>query len=48
MLKILILTMSLLFVLPGYAYACTYNGQSYEEGAIIGPYVCSEGKWVSR
>jgi len=25
---------------------CTYDGTVYPEGTIIGPYVCSGGKWV--
>lgn len=31
----------------GLAFAdCKYNGKSYPEGTIIGPYVCKDGKWV--
>jgi hypothetical protein len=24
---------------------CTYNGKTYPEGTVIGPYVCSGGQW---
>jgi hypothetical protein len=24
---------------------CTYNGKTYPEGTVIGPYVCSNGQW---
>lgn len=27
---------------------CSYNGETYPEGTVIGPYVCSDGKWVRR
>lgn len=27
---------------------CSYNGKSYPGGTKIGPYVCSDGKWVKR
>lgn len=25
---------------------CIYEGVSYPEGTVIGPYVCRDGKWV--
>lgn len=25
---------------------CFYNGESYPEGSRIGPYTCSNGRWV--
>ncbi len=25
---------------------CVYEGKSYPEGTKIGPYVCSDGKWI--
>ena len=27
---------------------CTYDGVTYKEGTIIGPYICSSGQWVLR
>ncbi len=24
---------------------CTYNGKTYPEGTVLGPYVCSNGQW---
>lgn len=27
---------------------CSYNGQVYSEGTVIGPYVCKDGKWIRR
>jgi hypothetical protein len=27
---------------------CTYNGVTYPEGTIIGPFVCNNGQWVPR
>ena len=31
------------------AYAdCIYDGVSYPEGTQIGPYICSNGKWVRK
>ncbi len=27
---------------------CSYNGSTYAEGAVIGPYVCTGGQWVMR
>ena len=47
MLKKILLVISLLAVSTGYAYAsCTYNGEVYPEGTVIGPYVCTDGEWV--
>jgi len=47
MLKKIILTVSILVVTSGYAYAsCFYDGQMYPEGTVIGPYTCSDGQWI--
>jgi hypothetical protein len=27
---------------------CIYDGVSYPEGSVIGPFVCSGGQWVMR
>ncbi len=27
---------------------CTFNGITYPEGTVIGPYVCSDGIWIER
>lgn len=44
LLVLLLVTMSVSAV-----YAdCWYNGRTYPEGTVIGPYVCSDGKWVAR
>ncbi len=28
--------------------ACTYNGKTYSQGTVIGPYVCKGSKWVRK
>lgn len=39
----------LLLIFSGKAYAdCLYNGTSYPEGSVIGPYICSEGRWIAK
>ncbi len=48
MLKRIILTVFILVVSSGHAYAtCSYDGQMYPEGTVIGPYACSDGQWIS-
>ncbi|MDC9729030.1 MAG: hypothetical protein PSN04_06840 [Methyloprofundus sp.] len=27
---------------------CTYDGEKHPEGTVIGPYTCSDGKWVFK
>ncbi len=27
---------------------CSYNGQDFPEGTVIGPYVCVNGEWITR
>jgi len=27
---------------------CIYQGQSYPQGTVIGPFVCTNGQWVTR
>jgi hypothetical protein len=27
---------------------CSYNGATYPEGTVMGPYVCSGNQWVNR
>jgi hypothetical protein len=40
---------AVLLSFAGAAFAdCGYNGATYAEGTVIGPYVCSDGKWVTR
>jgi len=37
----------ILLIISNMAVAdCTYNGKTYSEGTVIGPYVCRQGKWV--
>jgi len=49
MLKQIVLAVSLLMASSGVVYAsCFYDGQQYPEGAVIGPYICSGGQWVSQ
>ncbi len=45
--RIIFLTMMLLASSAAMA-DCTYDGVQYPEGAIIGPYSCSNGQWVLR
>ena len=43
--------MFLIIVLFGSSAAiadCTYDGVTYKEGTIVGPYICSDGQWVLR
>ncbi len=28
------------------ASGCIYNGETYAQGTVIGPYICQDGKWV--
>lgn len=36
-----------MLLMVGSAFAeCTYNGTTYAEGTVIGPYTCSGGEWV--
>lgn len=46
-LKITFIFLSLLISSVAYA-DCTYGGVVHPEGTIIGPYVCSDGKWIVR
>jgi len=27
---------------------CTFEGKSYSEGTIRGPYICIDGEWIRR
>ncbi len=27
---------------------CTFEGTSYPEGSIRGPYICIDGEWIRR
>ncbi len=27
---------------------CQYNGQAYPEGTVLGPMICSDGRWQQR
>ena len=41
--------MLLLALSGGHVFAsCTYNGQTYPEGTVIGPYTCVDGQWVIK
>ncbi|MGY0072714.1 hypothetical protein [Vibrio proteolyticus] len=42
--KTTILVLLLLLAPPVFA-DCPYNGKSYAEGSVIGPYTCKNGKW---
>lgn len=47
MLKKAFFIASLMLAVPAFANAgCVYNGKVYPEGTVIGPYTCSNGKWV--
>ncbi len=48
MLKKFALTLLLLMMGHVANADCTYDGVTYPEGAIIGPYVCTGGQWVKR
>ncbi len=44
-----LLVLLLFTVTASAVYAdCVYNGRTYPEGTVIGPYVCSGGNWVAR
>lgn len=46
-----ILMYLILFLMLSVAIAqadCVYNGASYPEGTILGPYICTNGQWVFR
>ncbi len=46
---ILLAVLSLLLTISHQSQAqttCIYNGQHYNEGTRIGPYICSNGKWI--
>jgi hypothetical protein len=43
-----VVVMTALLLMVGSAFAdCTYNGSTYVEGTVIGPYTCTNGQWVS-
>ena len=45
--KLKVLIIITIFSFSGMAIAdCIYEGAVYTEGTVIGPYVCSNGKWV--
>ena len=44
---IFLLVLLALFAQPVLA-DCEYNGKTYPEGTVIGPYVCKDGKWVRK
>jgi len=50
--KISYLLALILMLFSGIAYSdsaqCTYNGNSYAEGSIIGPLTCVDGKWIKK
>ena len=40
---------AMLLVLGSVTYAdCTYQGYTYPEGAVRGPYICLNGAWIRR
>jgi len=42
-----IFVLAIILASSGSVYAeCSYNGKTYPEGTILGPYICSDGKWV--
>jgi len=44
---ILLIVAILLFGTVSFA-DCVYGDKSYSEGAIRGPYICIDGKWIRR
>jgi hypothetical protein len=47
--KRIVFSLVVVFASFGAAVAdCSYNGSTYAEGAVIGPYVCTDGQWVAR
>lgn len=46
--KIIFLMSAFVLFVSSITVACTYNGQEYPEGTIIGPYICTGGNWVQR
>ncbi len=47
--KKIIFVFALLLVLGNIAYAdCVYEGQTYSEGTIRGPFICVNGEWIKR
>lgn len=47
--KISFIVLLLLVLGSSAAYAdCIYNGQTYSEGTIRGPFICVDGEWIKR
>jgi len=47
--KSVVLYITAVLLLGGLAYAdCLYDGNSYPEGTIRGPYICIDSEWVRR
>jgi hypothetical protein len=46
--RILFSLMFLLLVGADLYADCTFEGSSYPEGTIRGPYICIDGEWIRR
>lgn len=48
MLKWVVFILAALILVESVAADCLYNGKSYPEGTVMGPYICRDKKWVKR
>jgi len=45
----LINIIAMMLVLGSVTYAdCSYQGYTYPEGAVRGPFICVNGEWIRR